>query len=317
MDVKTGARFAASLAPGLALMAVVGGGRPAAAQTALPTSNGFGAAVYDIAQRRLTDFLPAIYQSSAPGVRVPDLLFDAYFGLRTAAGVTWLTALPLDRIGYVPGTNLIEVEQHLDGRTIVTDLWAPWDYDAPAFALWVDVQGAQAGDRLVSLENLHVGRTIATGDVGAEETRPMGDGVIREAGDHFTVFHRPLVPPAGIAVPPPNPYVLAEAGQDFAPPEAAALAVTDDAVVGFEFAPDAAGHLVGGVLVVVVFMLVARPVTVFLCALPDRRAKWTFKEMLFMCWTRETCLYLSSLRITQPRLSQEARRSGGAYCPDR
>jgi cell volume regulation protein A len=47
-------------------------------------------------------------------------------------------------------------------------------------------------------------------------------------------------------------------------------------------------YLYSGVAVVVVFMLVARPVTVFLCALPDRRAKWSFKEMLFMCWTRET-----------------------------
>lgn len=47
-------------------------------------------------------------------------------------------------------------------------------------------------------------------------------------------------------------------------------------------------YLWSGVAVVVVFMLVARPVTVFLCALPDRRAKWSFKEMLFMCWTRET-----------------------------
>lgn len=47
-------------------------------------------------------------------------------------------------------------------------------------------------------------------------------------------------------------------------------------------------YLWAGVAVVVVFMLVARPVTVFLCALPDRRAKWHFKEMLFMCWTRET-----------------------------
>jgi cell volume regulation protein A len=47
-------------------------------------------------------------------------------------------------------------------------------------------------------------------------------------------------------------------------------------------------YLVGGIAVVAVFMLIARPVTVFLCALPDRRAKWTLKEMLFMCWTRET-----------------------------
>jgi cell volume regulation protein A len=47
-------------------------------------------------------------------------------------------------------------------------------------------------------------------------------------------------------------------------------------------------YLLSGVAVVVVFMLVARPATVFLCALPDRRAQWSFNEMLFMCWTRET-----------------------------
>jgi cell volume regulation protein A len=47
-------------------------------------------------------------------------------------------------------------------------------------------------------------------------------------------------------------------------------------------------YLLAGGAVVAIFMLVARPVTVFLCALPDRRAKWSFREMLFMCWTRET-----------------------------
>jgi potassium/hydrogen antiporter len=44
----------------------------------------------------------------------------------------------------------------------------------------------------------------------------------------------------------------------------------------------------GGVAVVAVLMLVARPITVFLCALPDRRARWSLAELLFMCWTRET-----------------------------
>lgn len=47
-------------------------------------------------------------------------------------------------------------------------------------------------------------------------------------------------------------------------------------------------YLVSGVIVVTFFMLVARPLTVFLCAAPDRRAKWTLNELLFMCWTRET-----------------------------
>ncbi|HEX5421830.1 MAG TPA: cation:proton antiporter [Gammaproteobacteria bacterium] len=45
---------------------------------------------------------------------------------------------------------------------------------------------------------------------------------------------------------------------------------------------------VGGIIVIAVFMLVARPVTVFLCCLPDRRAKWELKELLFICWVRET-----------------------------
>ena len=47
-------------------------------------------------------------------------------------------------------------------------------------------------------------------------------------------------------------------------------------------------YWLGGVAVVTVLMLMARPVTVFLCALPDRRARWSFAELVFMCWTRET-----------------------------
>jgi cell volume regulation protein A len=47
-------------------------------------------------------------------------------------------------------------------------------------------------------------------------------------------------------------------------------------------------YLVGGIIVIAILILVARPLTVLLCAMPDRRAKWTFEEMVFMCWTRET-----------------------------
>jgi potassium/hydrogen antiporter len=47
-------------------------------------------------------------------------------------------------------------------------------------------------------------------------------------------------------------------------------------------------HWMGGVAVASVLMLVARPMAVFLCALPDRRACWRLEELLFMCWTRET-----------------------------
>ena len=40
--------------------------------------------------------------------------------------------------------------------------------------------------------------------------------------------------------------------------------------------------------VVGVLVLVARPLTVLACALPDRRAAWTRQELAFVCWTRET-----------------------------
>jgi potassium/hydrogen antiporter len=47
-------------------------------------------------------------------------------------------------------------------------------------------------------------------------------------------------------------------------------------------------YLLGGIAVVAILILVARPVTVFACTLPDRRARWSPNEILFMCWTRET-----------------------------
>ncbi len=40
--------------------------------------------------------------------------------------------------------------------------------------------------------------------------------------------------------------------------------------------------------VVAVLLLVARPLTVLACALPDRGARWTRSELTFLCWTRET-----------------------------
>jgi cell volume regulation protein A len=43
-----------------------------------------------------------------------------------------------------------------------------------------------------------------------------------------------------------------------------------------------------GLLIVVIFMFIARPLAVLICTLPDRKAKWEWKEILFMFWVRET-----------------------------
>jgi potassium/hydrogen antiporter len=40
--------------------------------------------------------------------------------------------------------------------------------------------------------------------------------------------------------------------------------------------------------VIAALLLVARPVTVAICCLPDRRSRWSRAELAFVCWTRET-----------------------------
>ncbi|WP_442603366.1 cation:proton antiporter [Paenibacillus sp. KN14-4R] len=47
-------------------------------------------------------------------------------------------------------------------------------------------------------------------------------------------------------------------------------------------------HLWPSIGVILVFMFIARPLTVLVSAWPDRKAKWTWKELLFISWVRET-----------------------------
>jgi cell volume regulation protein A len=59
-----------------------------------------------------------------------------------------------------------------------------------------------------------------------------------------------------------------------------------------------------GVLLVFVLMFVARPLTVLSSVLVDRRANWSWREVLFMFWTRETGVIPAALAgmITAERL---------------
>ena len=51
---------------------------------------------------------------------------------------------------------------------------------------------------------------------------------------------------------------------------------------------DLADHLFAGLAVLATLLFVARPLTVLACTLPDRGGKWTWPEIAFLCWTRET-----------------------------
>jgi len=44
----------------------------------------------------------------------------------------------------------------------------------------------------------------------------------------------------------------------------------------------------GALIVILAFVFIARPVSVLLTVPLDRKAKWNVREMLYLCWTRET-----------------------------
>lgn len=49
-----------------------------------------------------------------------------------------------------------------------------------------------------------------------------------------------------------------------------------------------ADDLAPALVVIATLILVARPLTVLACLLPDRRGRWSQEEMVFLSWTRET-----------------------------
>ena len=51
---------------------------------------------------------------------------------------------------------------------------------------------------------------------------------------------------------------------------------------------DLGNNLLPAIAVLAVLMLIARPVTVLACVLPDRAGDWERNEIAFLCWTRET-----------------------------
>jgi cell volume regulation protein A len=55
------------------------------------------------------------------------------------------------------------------------------------------------------------------------------------------------------------------------------------------------GNFGPALAVVAALILVARPLTVLLCLLPDRRGSWTRGEIVFLSWTRETGVVAAAL----------------------
>jgi GH15 family glucan-1,4-alpha-glucosidase len=218
----------------------------------LPTSNGAVTAVVSTGPAaQLSTLFDAPWKALDEATSTTDLLYDAYFGYRTAAGGTWLSDVPVVSSGYVPGTGIVRVVQQHAGLTFETYWFAPYstiagdESDRAVVGLLriTAASGPVSGLRCHSLWNLHLGG--ASGP-GTETVTALAGKRLVETGSGRTMVYDSLES-EGLWMTsdggggPANPYVLAGAGATF---EDVVSPPGDDRVVGFEnrFGDVAAGE---------------------------------------------------------------------------
>lgn len=74
-------------------------------------------------------------------------------------------------------------------------------------------------------------------------------------------------------------------------------------------------YFLGGLLVMAVFIFVARPLTVLACLLPDRRGRWTRNEIVFLSWSRYTGVIPAAVASLLLARGVEGRRSRSPWSP--
>lgn len=262
---------------GLALLAASAPASAAVTPTrtrfAVPSANGHAAIVVDLdQQRRIVQFREHVYAAEEPvldagyqevwngsgfaAVHTRDVLFDSYFGLRSAAGSTWLPAQPIDAdaSGYVGladevpgGTGIVAIEQSWGDLHATTYAFAPIELDHAGFAMIVRVRNdgdAPAAVQAFSLHNFHLGygRPQTSFDVGEDlasngETLAIvddGTRTIHERGFAGVVVARALAPASHFGLGPTTaPYDLVLAGDDL--PDVDQPATANDAISAWQF----------------------------------------------------------------------------------
>ncbi|MBL8615798.1 MAG: hypothetical protein JNM72_09345 [Deltaproteobacteria bacterium] len=172
---------------GLLVGLVLGTAAPAAAVEPwrsvhrLPVANGLAVTTFAGSAEGfgvLDRWSDRVYQVRSPGDGpVRDLLYDAYFGVRSAEGSAWLTSYtalsPLD------GNAVIEVRRERGGLRFTERHTAPMDLELPAtlHTMTVENIGADviADVELYALNNLHVGTDWGDG-AGANRRERIAGG---------------------------------------------------------------------------------------------------------------------------------------------
>ncbi|MBN1770757.1 MAG: hypothetical protein JXB32_05815 [Deltaproteobacteria bacterium] len=225
----------------LVLWAASAAAQPHHSWDKMTTTNGYGAATYDLAARRLDSFVEHLYKYPTPdvaGTQTRDFLYDSYFGVRVGTEATWLTEVPIDEADYVSGTNVMRVVQRWRGLVFEQHFFAPWGHPGPALAMTIravnEGTAASGAVSLFAIHNVHAGSgRPEAGTDGERIVWDATDGSYAETGPSGAAFvYRPLGTPSRHACSPNNPWSAVNSGADLV--DTADSGVRDDAVAGFQ-----------------------------------------------------------------------------------
>ena len=216
---------------------------PHASWSTLSFSNGQSAAWYDTQGRKLAGFMPQLYANRDAATRTPNLLYDAYPGLRIAGSNTWLNTKPVSSAGFDEQRGITRVVQRLGDVEITQWMWSPYGVDVPALAIVYDVRNLGTAPlqdaALFLLINAHVGG--GAGQSNGERVRWTGTS-FEETGALGVLQYRPSPAPTVHATSPDNPFLIVRDGGRLANRDDSG--VRDDVVAGFEW--DLGGLAAGG-----------------------------------------------------------------------
>jgi GH15 family glucan-1,4-alpha-glucosidase len=215
---------------------------PHSSHGTLSWSNGVAASWYDTSARKIAGFAPALFAEFDSGERTPNLMYDAYPGLRIHGVNTWMTSKPVTSANYDQQRGIIQVVQRIGDVELTQWLWNPYGISNAAMVWTFDVKNvgttALSDSSLFVLINAHLG--ASSSQTQGEQVRWV-DNAFRETGAQGAMIYRPSPAPRAHATSPDNPFIVVRDGGRLSTRDDSG--VRDDAVVGFEW--DLAGLAAG------------------------------------------------------------------------
>ena len=161
----------------------------------LTTSNGLSAGIYSQQKREMTSFQAHIYNQINQNDNTVAYMRDGYFGYRVNGQTKWLNQIPLNKVEYINGTNIVHAVQNQDNLTFDTYYFSPFSVKNKQqsallyMLIKVTNHGPQRNVSIFSKQNMNMG--ISNTSWGEKSSYSQKQNYIKEYGplnSHLAIY---------------------------------------------------------------------------------------------------------------------------------